>query len=331
MSPRTSERTCCEPARGLRAAARGSSIDTDRSMPTRWTPLFAMGTRIRPVPQPNSSTGPPAAAASRSQNATSRRWTVGRSPSRRTSRNRPSLPSPHGHEWPSAALPNGQIRNSHGSGYILHTRVCQNRNSLRLRRVHFPGCSRPIGRVRSMFISQAESTGFSEPDSERAPAELARRRRWPAMMSRNTLARAAAIGLIVIWPASARPRRLRQPRHPSPRPPSASGVRRGVRLERRQFRHSWRAAAVAQCLDGQDCRVRDRRSTRPVPFRRGSRILSHRARGRVHKAARRRPGLHDRQGETVATFVRLGTKLPWIAGFFSNAAAAAITAAAARA
>ena len=35
------------------------------------------------------------------------------------------------------------------------------------------------------------------------------------------------------------------------------------------------------------------------------------------------------QGETVATFVRLGTKLPWIAGFFSNAAAAAITAAAA--
>jgi hypothetical protein len=34
------------------------------------------------------------------------------------------------------------------------------------------------------------------------------------------------------------------------------------------------------------------------------------------------------EGETVATFVRLGTKLPWIAGFFSNAAAAAITAAA---
>ena len=35
------------------------------------------------------------------------------------------------------------------------------------------------------------------------------------------------------------------------------------------------------------------------------------------------------QGETVATFVRLGTKVPWIAGFFSNAAAVASTAAAA--
>lgn len=33
-------------------------------------------------------------------------------------------------------------------------------------------------------------------------------------------------------------------------------------------------------------------------------------------------------GETVATFVRLGTKVPWFAGFFNNAAAAlAVTAA----
>lgn len=33
-------------------------------------------------------------------------------------------------------------------------------------------------------------------------------------------------------------------------------------------------------------------------------------------------------GETVATFVRLGTHVPWFAGFFSNAATAAIAAAA---
>ena len=33
-------------------------------------------------------------------------------------------------------------------------------------------------------------------------------------------------------------------------------------------------------------------------------------------------------GETVATFVRLGTRVPWFAGFFTNAAAAAATAAA---
>lgn len=33
-------------------------------------------------------------------------------------------------------------------------------------------------------------------------------------------------------------------------------------------------------------------------------------------------------GETIATFVRLGAKLPWFAGFFSNAAAAAVTSAA---
>ncbi|HEY7059418.1 MAG TPA: carboxypeptidase-like regulatory domain-containing protein [Vicinamibacterales bacterium] len=33
-------------------------------------------------------------------------------------------------------------------------------------------------------------------------------------------------------------------------------------------------------------------------------------------------------GETVATFVRLGTRVPWFAGFFSNAAASAIAAAA---
>ncbi|HYT73232.1 MAG TPA: hypothetical protein VEL79_00665 [Vicinamibacterales bacterium] len=33
-------------------------------------------------------------------------------------------------------------------------------------------------------------------------------------------------------------------------------------------------------------------------------------------------------GETVSTFVRLGTKVPWFSGFFSNAAAAAATTAA---
>jgi len=35
-------------------------------------------------------------------------------------------------------------------------------------------------------------------------------------------------------------------------------------------------------------------------------------------------------GESVATFVRLGNRVPWVAGFFTNAAAAAITAAAAQ-
>lgn len=34
------------------------------------------------------------------------------------------------------------------------------------------------------------------------------------------------------------------------------------------------------------------------------------------------------RGETVATFVRLGTRVPWFTGFFSNAAAAAISTAA---
>jgi hypothetical protein len=33
-------------------------------------------------------------------------------------------------------------------------------------------------------------------------------------------------------------------------------------------------------------------------------------------------------GETVATFIRLGTQVPWYNGFFSNAAAAALAAAA---
>lgn len=35
-------------------------------------------------------------------------------------------------------------------------------------------------------------------------------------------------------------------------------------------------------------------------------------------------------GESVATFVRLGNHVPWVAGFFTNAAAAAISAAAAQ-
>ena len=33
-------------------------------------------------------------------------------------------------------------------------------------------------------------------------------------------------------------------------------------------------------------------------------------------------------GETIATFVRLGTRVPWFVGFFNNAATAAVTAAA---
>ncbi len=33
-------------------------------------------------------------------------------------------------------------------------------------------------------------------------------------------------------------------------------------------------------------------------------------------------------GETVATFVRLGTRIPWFSGFFGNAAAAAVSTAA---
>jgi hypothetical protein len=33
-------------------------------------------------------------------------------------------------------------------------------------------------------------------------------------------------------------------------------------------------------------------------------------------------------GETLATFVRLGTRVPWVAGFFSNAAVAVISSAA---
>jgi hypothetical protein len=33
-------------------------------------------------------------------------------------------------------------------------------------------------------------------------------------------------------------------------------------------------------------------------------------------------------GETVATFIRLGAQLPWFSGFFSNAAAAAVSSAA---
>jgi hypothetical protein len=33
-------------------------------------------------------------------------------------------------------------------------------------------------------------------------------------------------------------------------------------------------------------------------------------------------------GETVATFVRMGTKVPWVSGFFSNAASAVASSAA---
>ena len=124
-----------------------------------------------------------------------------------------------------------------------------------------------------MFISQAESIGFPEPDTERAPAELARRRRWPAMISRNTLACAAAIGLIVVS-AGVRPAAQTHATTPSVSTPSVSNAGSVVGS-------AWNAdnsgipgaqAATAQVSYGQDfaC-VRHCRSARPVPFRgRGS-------------------------------------------------------------
>ena len=42
-----------------RARARPASIPAERSTPTTWIPLAAIGTAIRPVPTPSSSTGPP--------------------------------------------------------------------------------------------------------------------------------------------------------------------------------------------------------------------------------------------------------------------------------
>ncbi len=73
MSPRTSAARC--PARRRRFRPR-ASISAERSIPMTSTPARATGTVIRPVPHPSSSTRPFCAAASRCQNATSRRATV---------------------------------------------------------------------------------------------------------------------------------------------------------------------------------------------------------------------------------------------------------------
>jgi hypothetical protein len=181
-----------------------------------------------------------------------------------------------------------------------------------------------------MFISQAESIGFSEPDSERAPAELARRRRWPAMMSRNTLARAAAIGLIVI-PAGVRPTAQTQATPPSVSRAAVSNAgsvvgsawnadNSGIPGARLRLRNVSTGKIAASAIADQLGQFRFDAAPGSYLIELVDESTKLLAVGQVFTIS---------QGETVATFVRLGTKLPWIAGFFSNAAAAAITAAAA--
>ena len=81
--------------RASAGAARRASIGAERSMPTMRAPLRATGTQIRPVPQPNSSTGPSTGAGKplpERDVASLRRFA--RSPSRRRRRTRPSPRQP---------------------------------------------------------------------------------------------------------------------------------------------------------------------------------------------------------------------------------------------
>ena len=65
------------PSRARRIRARSlASIASERSTPTNRSTTLATGTDRRPVPQPSSSTGPPARCAKSVQNRTSRRPTV---------------------------------------------------------------------------------------------------------------------------------------------------------------------------------------------------------------------------------------------------------------
>ncbi len=150
------------------------------------------------------------------------------------------------------------------------------------------------------------------------------------MISRNTLACAAAIGLIVMS-AGVRPAAQTHATTPSVSTPAVSNAGSvvgsawnadnsgipGARLRLRNVSTGKIAASVIADQLGQF-----RFDAAPGSYLielvdESTKLL---AVGQVFTI---------NQGETVATFVRLGTKLPWIAGFFSNAAAAAITAAAA--
>ena len=55
-----------------------ANMEGERSRPVISTPARAVGISTRPVPQPTSSTGPPAACAISTKNATSTRVPVGR-------------------------------------------------------------------------------------------------------------------------------------------------------------------------------------------------------------------------------------------------------------
>jgi len=187
-----------------------------------------------------------------------------------------------------------------------------------------------------MFISQAESTGFSEPDSERAPAGLARRRRWPAMRSKSTLTVAVAIGLIAVTGPGASAQAVPPSLSSTPplAPTQAVDAHNGLIAG-----SAWNADNSG--IPGAKLRLRNV-STGKIT---ASTIADQLGQFRFEAA----PGsylieLVDESGkllavgqvfsvdvgESVATFVRLGNHVPWVAGLFTSAAAAAITAAAAQ-
>ena len=63
MSPRRRSSSSVTPASAARRR-QTSSIPTEESTPMTGTPAAAVGTAIRPVPTPSSTTGPPAFLAS---------------------------------------------------------------------------------------------------------------------------------------------------------------------------------------------------------------------------------------------------------------------------
>ena len=266
-------------------------------MPTRRTPLARAAARSGPVPQPeleHRSAGRRGQPLPERDVAPLDRLRVLPVVERRVVV--PAFPALTGHRVAISRLPTRSDETATAWLHSSYTSV-PNRNSSPAPGAIFLVVLDRIGRVRSMFISQAESTGFSEPDSERAPAELARRRRWPAMISRNTLARAAAIGLIVMS-AGVRPTAQTQ-RDPAIRLQAAvsnagsvvgsawnadnSGIP-GARLRLRNVSTGKIAASVIADQLGQF-----RFDAAP-----GSYLIE--LVDESAKAARRRPGVHDQPG-----------------------------------
>ncbi len=187
-----------------------------------------------------------------------------------------------------------------------------------------------------MFISQAESTGFSEPDNERALAGLARKGRWPAMMrSKSTLTFAAAIGLIAVTGLRASAQAVTTPAPTAvplalAKPADArnglvagsawNADNSGIPGAKLRLRNVSTGKITASTIADQLGQFRFEAAPASYLIELVDDAGKLLAVGQVFSVG---------PGESVATFVRLGNRAPWVAGLFTNAAAAAISAAAA--